>query len=102
MFKAAAIFSSHMVLQRQNPIAVWGSSSHDTVAVSFNGITVKGTVSNGTWRIQLPPMEAGGPYEMQLTSGGETITFVNVMQGGSPIWNWSCKTPKTERQSWRL
>lgn len=84
MFKAAAIFSSHMVLQRQKPIAVWGSSSHDTVAVSFNGITVKGTVSNGTWRIQLPPMEAGGPYEMQLTSGGETITFVNVMLG--EVW----------------
>lgn len=108
MFKAAAIFSSHMVLQRQKPIAVWGSSSHDTVAVSFNGITVKGTVSNGTWRIQLPPMEAGGPYEMQLTSGGETITFVNVMlgevwlAGGQSNMELELQNAKTERQSWRL
>lgn len=84
MFKAAAIFSNHMVLQREKPITVWGKSSHDTVTIVLNGIRVKAAVADGKWQAQLPPMDAGGPYEMQLTSGGEEITFVNVMLG--EVW----------------
>lgn len=55
-FKLSGIFSSHMVLQRDKPIRVWGFSRHPGSAVTgeFMGETVRATVTEaGTRRWQV-------------------------------------------------
>ena len=53
-------FSDHMVLQREKPVAVWGTADPDErVAVSFAGQTVETTAdARGEWRVNLKPMPA--------------------------------------------
>ena len=80
-----AIFSDHMVLQRQIAISVWGNASaNEEIVVELDTQRVRITAdAGGTWQIHLNPMDAGGPY--QLTVRGENvITFKNVMIG--EVW----------------
>ena len=63
--KLAGMFSDHMVLQRELPVAVWGwAPAGKTVAVSLGGNTVQVVVeASGAWRVTLPALSARGPYE---------------------------------------
>ncbi|MEK6246580.1 MAG: hypothetical protein N2C12_00275, partial [Planctomycetales bacterium] len=56
------IFSSHMVLQRQMPIRVFGwADADEVVTVDFNGYTAtKMAGQDGGWEVELPAMEADG------------------------------------------
>lgn len=85
VFKIASIFSNHMVLQRDKKITVWGNGVEESyIKVTLNDTTVKGRVKGGKWLIQLPSMEAGGPYTMMVTDGSSTIAFTDVMVG--EVW----------------
>lgn len=84
--RAAAIFSDHMVIQKGKPVVIWG---HDydgrTVTVSFAGMTDSVTCANNTFKCVLPPVESyGGPYEMTITDGSDTVTFTDIMVG--EVW----------------
>ncbi len=60
------VFGSHMVLQRQKPIVIWGwAQPGETVTVQL-GSTQRTAQANdkGEWKVTLPAMEAGGPYEL--------------------------------------
>lgn len=80
-----SIFSDHMVLQRgqQNPI--WGQAeAGESIQVTINGQTHRTTAdASGKWRIELEPMEAGGPYALTV-SARNTITFAEVLVG--EVW----------------
>src|SRR5699024_4344470 len=41
-------------------------------------------IRDGRWQIDLPPMEAGGPYSLTITDGTDSIVFDNVMIG--EVW----------------
>jgi sialate O-acetylesterase len=89
MVTVAAVFSNHMVLQRRKKIAVWGKSDAAAVEVRLNGADsawnrVAGTVKNGAWFVELPPQEAGGPYELEVVCGEEHVVFSDVMVG--EVW----------------
>ncbi len=85
MLKPASIFSNDMVLQRDKNIAVWGRGENGrTVSVSINGISRRGIVRDGEWNVTLPPMAAGGDYEMTVTDGTDTVTFYRVAVG--EVW----------------
>lgn len=85
ILSCAAVFSDHMVLQRGKNINVWGMAYDGwEVEVSIGGKTVKAVTEKHRWAAVLPPMEAGGPYEMTVSSNGETITFTDVMIG--EVW----------------
>jgi sialate O-acetylesterase len=89
MVTVAAVFSNHMVLQRRKRIAVWGQSDASAVEVRLDGANlawnrVTGTVNNGTWFVELPPQEAGGPYRLEVACGEERIVFSDVMIG--EVW----------------
>ena len=86
MIKAAAVFSNNMVLQRGKNIALWGESDESgTVRAEINGVSAEANVSGGSWRVTLPPMTAGGPYELTLSlNGSEFAHFYNVMLG--EVW----------------
>lgn len=81
----APVFSDHMVLQRGKNINVWGIAYDGwEVTVSINGVSAKAVTKNHKWEVVLPPMKEGGPYEMTVSSNGETVTFSDVMLG--EVW----------------
>ena len=85
-FNLAAVFTDHMVLQRNKNINIWGCAYTATdVTVELCGKSVTARAESGKWKAVLPPMEAGGPYELKVTdnSGGEIILH-DVMIG--EVW----------------
>lgn len=80
-----AIFGSHMVLQQEKPVTVWGwAQPGETVTVQIASSKAEATATpRGEWRITLPPMKAGGPLEMTVT-GPNTIRFDDIMVG--EVW----------------
>lgn len=85
VFKAAAIFSSNMVLQREKAITIWGKGENGRIVTAeVAGNTAKAVVTDGKWEISLAPMNAGGPYELFLSDSKDTITFSNIMLG--EVW----------------
>jgi sialate O-acetylesterase len=62
-------FADGMVLQRDAKIPVWGKGlAGSRVVVAINGKTAKSKVqADGTWKVYLPKMKAGGPYTMTVT-----------------------------------
>src|SRR5438309_1114899 len=60
------MFSSHAVLQRDQPIHIWGwSDAGESVTVSLNGVNQSATGDRfGHWSVYLPPQPAGGPYQL--------------------------------------
>jgi len=79
----AAIFGDHAVLQRDQPIAIWGKAqAAERVTVKLGGGTVQVTAdSNGKWRAQLPAMPAGGPYSLSASANGGTTTLNDILVG---------------------
>lgn len=68
--KVPELFGEHMVLQRQRPVPVWGwGDAGQSVTVTLAGQSHQTTVrADGTWRVDLDAMDAGGPYEMVITA----------------------------------
>ena len=57
------MFQSGMVLQRNQPIPIWGKAdAGEQVTIRFNKKEYQATANaEGRWRIDLPKMKAGGP-----------------------------------------
>ncbi len=80
--RLAHVFSEHMVLQRQQPIAVWGwANPGEAVQVQFHGHMAR-TKANvqGQWRVKLPAQVAGGPYTL-VVRGQNSIKLNDVLIG---------------------
>lgn len=73
------LFMSHMVLQADAPIRVFGTGE-GTVEVRFLGHEAH-THANGNWLIELPAQPAGGPYEMELTLDGVKQVLTDILLG---------------------
>ena len=83
----AMMFGENMVLQRGEPVPVWGRSVRgDTVTVTLGGHTAAAAAENGRWRVLLPPMEAADRITMEITSQrtGERLVFENAAIG--EVW----------------
>ncbi len=82
----AKLFGDHMVLQRNQDVPVWGwDAPKAKVTVNFNGQTVNTKADDkGYWKAVLRPMEAGGPFVMNITSGKEKLSYSDVMVG--EVW----------------
>lgn len=63
-------FADGMVLQRNAKIPMWGRAEAGTnVTVTMGGKTAKTTVkADGTWKVYLPAMKAGGPHSLVVTA----------------------------------
>ncbi|MFS2134506.1 sialate O-acetylesterase [Duganella sp. Dugasp56] len=79
----ARLFSDHAVLQRDQPIALWGTAGAGRkLTVKLAGHTVNGSANaHGKWRIELPPQPAGGPYALTVTSDGQTVSRADILVG---------------------
>ncbi len=87
-FAFARIFSSHMVLQRDRCIAVWGfSRAHGTtVTVTLAGETLTTVVTDdGKWTVSFSPRPASfAPVTMTATDGVHTLLLEDILIGD--VW----------------
>jgi sialate O-acetylesterase len=69
------LVSSGMVLQRDAPVRIWGwAKAGEAVTVAFQGKTYRATAGpDGQWRVQLPAMKAGGPYELKIDASNHLV-----------------------------
>ena len=85
--KLASPFTDHMVLQRGQPVPIWGacSTAGDLVTVRFDGQTQTATADNdGRWKVQLAPLTAGGPYELTVETADDRVRLEDVLVG--EVW----------------
>jgi sialate O-acetylesterase len=79
------VFGNHMVLQRDQPIIIWGwAGPGENVTVQL-GSASQSTQANaqGEWKVTLAAMPAGGPYTLTV-SGSSTVKYDDVMIG--EVW----------------
>ncbi len=79
------IFSSSMVLQRDQPNAVWGKADPgETVTVSIAAQKHSATTgADGLWKVTLDPMAVGEPLELVI-AGKNEIRLSDVLVG--EVW----------------
>lgn len=79
----ASVFSDHMVVQRDQPVRVWGrASANAEIAVSLAGAKTGAIAdSAGKWNATLAALSPGGPHTLRVESKGEAITLDDVMIG---------------------
>ena len=103
-----AIFSDHMVLQRQKEIKIWGwAEPGQKIDVSLNGSNNSGQVAeDGKWLVTLPAQEAGGPFNLMISStsrGKQKLTIKDVLIGevwlcsGQSNMEWTVAASKDAR-----
>ncbi|HSV72325.1 MAG TPA: sialate O-acetylesterase [Chthonomonadales bacterium] len=79
-----SLFTDGAVLQRNQPIRVWGTAREgERVTVRFAGQSASTVAVGGRWMVQLRPMPAGGPYVLTAT-GDNIVDIHNVMLGD--VW----------------
>ncbi|HEY6642758.1 sialate O-acetylesterase [Povalibacter sp.] len=81
------LFTDHAVLQRDQPIAVWGhAKAGERVVVSIAGSRAESAADReGRWSVSLPAMSAGGPYTLNATAdSGDTRRINDVLIGD--VW----------------
>lgn len=88
-FKVSGVFSSHMVLQREAPIKVWGFSDTpgSRVAGCFMGETVTATVGeDNRWTLTFSPRAYTVDPQIMVISDDRdhTVTFEDVLIGD--VW----------------
>ncbi len=84
--RCAAVFSDHCVLQRNKPIRIWGVAPDATpIQIHFGESIVETITCNHKWMVELPPMEAGGPYTLDLLSEGKAYQHLEDIMVGE-VW----------------
>lgn len=80
-----ALFADHMVIQRHEPVHVWGDAAPgEAVTVAFRGVERSTAADSlGRWSVELPPGGAGGPFVLTVR-GANTITIRDVLVGD--VW----------------
>ncbi len=85
MLTFAPIFTDHMVLQREKPIRLFGTGTEGAIiTAALMGVSASAPVLNGRWDITLPPLPAGGPLQLTVSDGTDSITLEDVMLG--EVW----------------
>jgi len=79
-------FSNHAVLQRDQPIAVWGTAvPAQVVTVRLADCASRVTCGpDGSWLVRLAALPAGGPYELIATTDADEVRIVDVLIG--EVW----------------
>jgi sialate O-acetylesterase len=79
------VFSSHMVMQQDKPLVVWGwAEPNEKVTVSLSTASQQVQANErGEWKAVLPAMKAGGPFTLTV-SGSTKVQFEDVMIG--EVW----------------
>ena len=84
--RLAAIFGDRMVLQRDQPLRVWGEApAGQQVQVDFRGVRREARAdARGRWQVMLPPGPAGGPHVLAVSTDAQRLQLRDVMLGD--VW----------------
>lgn len=84
-----SFFGDNMVFQRQMPVTIWGTADkNQTLTCQLGPHTADTTTDeNGNWQVQLPAMEAGGPYDLIVKTVVDHRTVSGVYIGD--VWVFS-------------
>jgi sialate O-acetylesterase len=71
--KLAALFSDHMVLQRDKPVPVWGwADAGESITVEFAGQKKSAiAAATGKWQVQLDPLTASADSRALMVQSGK-------------------------------
>lgn len=83
--KTPAVFGSHMVLQRDAKVPVWGwAAPNEAVTVTFRDQKKSATAdAQGNWKVTLDPLAVGDPGTLTV-AGTNTLKFEDVLVG--EVW----------------
>ena len=83
--KLPRLFSDGVVLQRNQEVPVWGEAdANENITITIGKKTYSAQAdANGKWRINLPMMKAGGPFQIRVND----ITINDVWVGD--VWLFS-------------
>lgn len=82
-----AVFSDHMVLQRDMPVRVWGTGNpgSDVEVVFENAVVTAAVDADGNWQAVLPPFSANSnPQMLRVSDGENNLMFEDVLVG--EVW----------------
>jgi len=81
-----AMFSDSMVMQRDQPVKVWGwAAPGQEVQVGIGDQKKTATAdADGRWVTQLDALPAGGPHAMTITGDDRTLTVNDILVG--EVW----------------
>jgi sialate O-acetylesterase len=79
------VFSSHMILQRDKPIVVWGwAQPNESLTVQLGSEKQQVNANDrGEWQARLPAMKAGGPLTLSI-SGSSSVRLEDILVGD--VW----------------
>ena len=84
--KMPLLYTDNMVLQREVPLPIQGTANAgDQVTVSIADRQMKTKVGpNGKWSVTLPPLKAGEPYTLKISTNQKVLQYHNVLAG--EVW----------------
>jgi len=84
--KLPAVIDSHMVLQREMPVQVWGwADAGEEVSVTLGENVSKTTADDvGNWSVKLPALKATGKTYSMTVQGKNTILLEDILIGD--VW----------------
>ena len=84
--KLPVIFSDHMVLQRGEPVAIWGTAApSESVKVTFGNQTLETQAgADGKWKVTLAAMKEEAKPADLVIAGKNTLTIKDVLVG--EVW----------------
>lgn len=89
--KTHGIFSSNMVIQRDQPIAIWGwAEAGQKVSVQFGTERAEATAGGeqGRWEVTFPARPANGAgQKLTVVSGDKTLEMDNIVIGDVWVMN---------------
>ena len=79
------VFGSHMVLQREKPVVIWGwAQPGEEVTVRLASETRQAKANErGEWKVELPALKAAGPLTLTV-SGSSKVEFDDILVG--EVW----------------
>jgi sialate O-acetylesterase len=103
--RLATVFGDHMVLQREQPIRIWGHATPGrTLAVELAGRKASVNVgADGRWSAMLPALKAGGPHQLTVSGDGNAglkdVLIGDVwLLGGQSNMEWPLSQTDTGAQ----
>jgi len=84
--KLPSVLNSHMVLQRDMPIPVWGwAEAGEKVTITIGASSAATTAdADGKWKVSLPAMQADGKTHSMKVVGKNTLTLEDILIG--EVW----------------
>ncbi len=82
--KLATYFSEGAVVQHSKNVKVWGSGPAGSVVSARWGdgdVVTAAADESGVWRVTMPALEPGGPYQLTVTCRDEEVVVSDIQAG---------------------